>query len=96
VPNKEKPSEQFADLRVIVEEMPDGKDKADLLALFELADQLHRKAVCFVYVVTGLRAYNKRIRVEFEDVLKWRTKWLPLLRYLEKGEADGLNKVGER
>ena len=66
-----KPSEQFADLKEGVEAMAEGQDKADLLALFCLADSLHCKVEGFMQMVEAVKAQGD----ELEQLLSWRKKW---------------------
>ena len=67
-----KPSELFADLKADAEGMDDCKDRADLLALFVLADQLHDKVEGFGHAVGAVKGMLARSDKHFRELLDWR------------------------
>jgi hypothetical protein len=76
---KVRPSEQFANLRQAAEAMDDCQDKTDLLALFELADELWYTVDSFGIVARLLKRQGDAL---MQDV-KWFRKWRPLLEHME-------------
>lgn len=82
------PSEKFANLKSSVKAMGKSQDRTDLLALFELADDLYLTVEGFGEVVKRIKQGVQRQDAQLKEMKKWRTKWLPLLDRLGSSDRD--------
>jgi hypothetical protein len=78
-----KPSERFSELKTAAEALEEGQDKSDLLALFQMADALHRKVECFGLAVGGVKNMIRSQNKHFEIMTEWLEKWKPMLESFE-------------
>lgn len=84
-----KPSEQFAELKLAVESMEEGQDKADLLALFQCADNLHRRVENFKWAISGVKKMITRQNNKMDEFFSGLKIWVPLLKSLDKPHMGG-------
>jgi hypothetical protein len=81
-----KPSERFADLKQAVEDMGEGQDKQDLLALFQLADKQHDIIRAFDGCKQSLNVTTRKMGRELADLRAWRQRNVPTLELMLAGE----------
>ena len=84
-----KPSEQFANLRQAAEAMGDCQDKADLLALFKVADELHGAVDEALETIKKMGEMNEEVQRD----LRWLRKWRPLLSRLQEEKVVSLERA---
>ena len=90
-----KPSEKFLALKTAAEALEEGQDKSDLLALFQMADDLHDRAdklhdrvETFDRTVEYLKRVSREQQEALEEELKGFRKWKPLLEYFAKKKKE--------
>ena len=88
-----RPSEQYARLKSWAEAMGPGQDKDDLLALFALADEQHRKIKCFGHAVGGVKRMIKAQEEGFAYLDSLRVRWEPMLQKAKEMDVVPLKRV---